>query len=64
MTSLVIAEHDNAAIKTATLNTVTAARPAAVMCMCWWPAKVLALRPQPLPRSPVLPRSSTRTAHR
>ncbi|MGU3626622.1 electron transfer flavoprotein subunit alpha, partial [Comamonas sp. C24C] len=26
MTSLVIAEHDNASIKTATLNTVTAAK--------------------------------------
>jgi hypothetical protein len=50
MTALVIAEHDNASIKGATLNTVTAAVAAAVVTsMCWWPATT-PLPPLPLPR--------------
>ena len=39
MSVLVIAEHDNAGLKPATLNTVTAAQPpSAARSMCWWPA--------------------------
>jgi electron transfer flavoprotein alpha subunit len=46
MAALVIAEHDNASIKGATLNTVTAALPAAATCTCWWPAHNAAPPPQ------------------
>jgi electron transfer flavoprotein alpha subunit len=64
MTALVIAEHDNASIKGATLNTVTAALAcAAVTCTCWWPAPTPAPPARrPPPRSPVWPRCCTPTA--
>jgi electron transfer flavoprotein alpha subunit len=61
MTTLVIAEHDNATIKGATLNTVTAAVPAVATCMCWSPATTQPPPHRQPPRSPALPKSSTPT---
>jgi electron transfer flavoprotein alpha subunit len=61
MAALVIAEHDNASIKGATLNTVTAAWPAVATCMCWWPVPTPAPLPRPPPRSPAWPRCCTPT---
>jgi electron transfer flavoprotein alpha subunit len=51
MTVLVIAEHDHATVKPATLNTVTAgiASARAATCTCWWPAP-MPPKPRPLPR--------------
>ena len=52
MASLVIAEHDNAALKDATHKTVTPRRKSRRRCMCWWRARIAAPLPKPPPRSP------------
>ena len=53
MASLVIAEHDNAALKDATHKTVTAAAASFhARCMCWWRARIAPPWPMPPRRSP------------
>jgi electron transfer flavoprotein alpha subunit len=64
MTTLVIAEHDNTTtlIKGATLNTVTAAMPAAqATCTCWWPATTPVRRQCSRNRSQASPKCCTST---
>lgn len=51
MTILVIAEHTNAALAPATLNTVAAAQRSVAIFTFWSPVPTLAPLPKPLPRS-------------
>jgi hypothetical protein len=62
MAILVIAEHDNASLKAATLNTVTAAARSAATSTCWSPAPTAARRRRAgRARSPAWPRCCTPT---